>query len=763
MKEYILLIPNNIKKEIIKTVREKYYNYNVKFMSLEEFIKKYTFDYNNKTIYNLMKNYQINYDTALIYLNNIYYISDKLNSSKMNKLREIKEYLDTKNLLIYNKHFQNYVKTKEIYIYGYNHISKYQLNILNNLNYKIINKNYNEYQINKIYKANYIEDEVIFVANEISKLIKNNIDINNIKIIAQSEYNEIIKRIFKLYNIKVITKPSSIYSAFECKKILNNLNNLDEILEKIENNNLKNKIINVLNNYSFIDNKEEVKELIIHDLKNTYLDKDNFGIKLIDIEDPITDQDYVFLMGFNKENLPRIHKDNEYFNDKEKEILNLDQSNELNIKEEENIIKIIKSIKNLTITYKLYDSSNNYTKCDLFDDVEEKEITIDDYTNSNEMNKALLTKKLDNLVKYNVKEKDLDLLFSNYAIPYMQYDNSYHKINKDKIYKYLDNKLLLSYTSFDNYNRCKFKYYLNNILKINTIKDDFAIIIGNVCHYVLSNIDKEDFDTYTYFDNYLKEQRVFSKREEFFLTNIRKEMPFIVETIKKQLTYSTFDKRMYEEKVYVNIDKTVKVTFMGVIDKVLYKEEDGVTYLAVIDYKTGSTDIKLDNKEYGIGMQLPIYLYLSSKMKLQNVKVAGFYLQKLLSNNLDNTIDYQTAKENTLKLEGYSVNNESILSKFDTTYNNSKLIKSMKTSSNGFYAYSKVLTEEEIESLIKETDSQINKAIDSILDADFTIDPKVINGENVSCKFCDYKDICYRREKDLNYINNSEVKNEQVQ
>lgn len=763
MKEYILLIPNNIKKEIIKTVREKYYNYNVKFMSLEEFIKKYTFDYNNKTIYNLMKSYQINYDTALIYLNNIYYISDKLNSSKMNKLREIKEYLDTKNLLIYNKHFQNYVKTKEIYIYGYNHISKYQLNILNNLNYKIINKNYNEYQINKIYKANYIEDEVIFVANEISKLIKNNIDINNIKIIAQSEYNEIIKRIFKLYNIKVITKPSSIYSAFECKKILNNLNNLDEILEKIENNNLKNKIINVLNNYSFIDNKEEVKELIIHDLKNTYLDKDNFGIKLIDIEDPITDQDYVFLMGFNKENLPRIHKDNEYFNDKEKEILNLDQSNELNIKEEENIIKIIKSIKNLTITYKLYDSSNNYTKCDLFDDVEEKEITIDDYTNSNEMNKALLTKKLDNLVKYNVKEKDLDLLFSNYAIPYMQYDNSYHKINKDKIYKYLDNKLLLSYTSFDNYNRCKFKYYLNNILKINTIKDDFAIIIGNVCHYVLSNIDKEDFDTYTYFDNYLKEQRVFSKREEFFLTNIRKEMPFIVETIKKQLTYSTFDKRMYEEKVYVNIDKTVKVTFMGVIDKVLYKEEDGVTYLAVIDYKTGSTDIKLDNKEYGIGMQLPIYLYLSSKMKLQNVKVAGFYLQKLLSNNLDNTIDYQTAKENTLKLEGYSVNNESILSKFDTTYNNSKLIKSMKTSSNGFYAYSKVLTEEEIESLIKETDSQINKAIDSILDADFTIDPKVINGENVSCKFCDYKDICYRREKDLNYINNSEVKNEQVQ
>ena len=48
--EYIVLIPNSIKKNIIKEVRNKYYNYNIKFLSLEEFIEKYTFSYNNKTI-----------------------------------------------------------------------------------------------------------------------------------------------------------------------------------------------------------------------------------------------------------------------------------------------------------------------------------------------------------------------------------------------------------------------------------------------------------------------------------------------------------------------------------------------------------------------------------------------------------------------------------------------------------------------------------------------------------------------------------------
>ena len=138
MREYILLIPNNIKKEIIKIVREKYYNYNVKFMSLDDFIKKYTFAYDNKTIYNLMKKYNINYDTATIYLNNLYYISDNLNNNKMNKLKEIKEYLDENKLLIYNRHFKNYVKNKLIYIYGYDHINKYYHSVLKKLNYKEI-------------------------------------------------------------------------------------------------------------------------------------------------------------------------------------------------------------------------------------------------------------------------------------------------------------------------------------------------------------------------------------------------------------------------------------------------------------------------------------------------------------------------------------------------------------------------------------------------------------------------------------------------
>ena len=56
MKEYIVITPSNLKKKVIELSRKKYYNYNIKFMSINEFIDKYTFSYDNKTIYNIMNN-----------------------------------------------------------------------------------------------------------------------------------------------------------------------------------------------------------------------------------------------------------------------------------------------------------------------------------------------------------------------------------------------------------------------------------------------------------------------------------------------------------------------------------------------------------------------------------------------------------------------------------------------------------------------------------------------------------------------------------
>ena len=762
MKEYVLITPNKIKNKIIEIVRIKYYNYNIKFMSLEDFIKKYIFDYNNKTIYYLMKEYDINLSSALVYINNLYYISDKLDNNKMNILKEMKEYLDNNKLLIYNDRFREYIKDKEIYIYGYDYLDKYTLSILKDLSYKVIDYKYRDNNIYDVYEFDYIDDEVIFVIDRIYELLRKNIDIKKIKLIITNEYKEVIYRLFKIYNLPISIKKRSIYSIKVVKDVLSNLDDIDNNLDIIKDDDIKDKVVKVLNNYSFINDKEEVRELIINDLKNTYLDEGSSGIKISNINDYFEDDNYVFLLGFNKENIPVLYKDNEYFSDKEKEILGYDTSNELNINKKIEVIKKIKNINNLIITYKLRDNNNSYTMSDLLIDINIIKDYKISYNNSDMANKILLANKLDNLVKYNVKEDDLDLLYSNYNIPYMKYDNKYHNIDKNKLYKYLDNKLLLSYTAINNYEKCKFKYYISNILKINIINNDFNIIIGNVAHYILSHIDDKDFDIDNSYNNYLKSIRPLTNRELFILSNVKDELSTIIKVIREQYQYMSLDQSMKEKEIYVNKDKNIKVTFKGVIDKVLYKEEDNKTYLVVIDYKTGSSDaIDLKNMEYGLNLQLPIYLYLSSKMELKNIKVVGFYLQKLFNMpSINGTNDYNEERAKTLKLEGYSINEENILSKFDNNYSNSNIIKSMKVTPKGFSSNSKVLSEEEINTMIDNTDKIIDTAIKDILEGDFSINPKVINGKSISCDRCEYKEICYQRENDIVYINREEDNNE---
>ena len=140
---------------------------------------------------------------------------------------------------------------------------------------------------------------------------------------------------------------------------------------------------------------------------------------------------------------------------------------------------------------------------------------------------------------------------------------------------------------------------------------------------------------------------------------------------------------------------SIKVTFKGFIDKIKYSEFNGKTVVAIIDYKTGNPNLNINNIPYGLDMQLPVYIYLlKNSNDLNNVKIGGFYLQKILNNTID-----RQERINSLKLQGYSNSNENILEKVDSSYMDSKVIKSMKVSNNGFYAYSKVISDENIDKL----------------------------------------------------------------
>ena len=186
------------------------------------------------------------------------------------------------------------------------------------------------------------------------------------------------------------------------------------------------------------------------------------------------------------------------------------------------------------------------------------------------------------------------------------------------------------------------------------------------------------------------------------------------------------------------------------------KKYNGEDLVAIVDYKTGSISTNINNLKYGLSMQLPIYLYLVSNSGIyNNPKIVGIYLQKVLNGKLkyDSKKDINMIVKDNLKLSGYTVDDEDILYEFDKTYENSELIKGIKKLKSGkMDSRSKVISNGLFKSINNYTEEKINFAIDKILDGDFEINPKVINKENVSCKYCKFNDICYKSNEDIEYL-----------
>ena len=756
----IYIVPNDIKKDILLDLSEEKELKNIKFFSLKEFINNLTFSYDEKAIYHLMKKYNYKYDNAKIILDNLYYIEDKkYNNKKLDNLLEAKN--DIKDLLIYNDYFKNYIKDKNIIIYGYDYINKFDLNLLNGLDYELVKKEVKDYK-HDIYEFDNIFEEVLFVGNKIKELLDEGISIDKIKIVNyKPEYSFILKEVFNMLNININTDKESIYSSKIVKKYLElfeedkspeELINLFD-MDNEDNLYVYNKIINVLNKLVFIEEKDIKKNMLVNAFKsiktNNTKYKNEIEIKSLN---SIKDDEYAFLIGFNEGSIPLVIKDEDFLSDKEKNLLDIDDSKVVNNIVKENTINNIKSIKNLIITYKLKTPFEEYYPSNIIEDLNYNVIKNTDISlnNSNSINKLLLGKDLDTFVKYGEKTNRLETLFSNYDdIKYMSYDNKFKGIDKEKMYKYINNNLTLSYSSLENYYKCKFRYYLNSILKLDKYEETFAIFIGNLFHDVLSKCFEDNFDFDKEYDSYVSKYDS-NNKDKFFFNKLKKDLLFIIDTIKKQYGYSKFEDAKYENRFSINKDKTIKVKFIGFIDKLLIHKYKDKVLLAIIDYKTGPQDIKLTNCYYGLNMQLPIYLYLS-KNGNPNAEVVGFYLQKILTGvpKLDPKKDIKTIKEDNLKLLGYSIYDEELINEFDSSYEKSEVIKSLEKTSNGFRSYSKLLTKEQMDNLYKLVDKKIDEARDDILEANFEIDPKRIGFDNVSCLYCKYKDICYMNENNI--------------
>lgn len=755
----ILIINDYAKNTLLKKINKLL---NIKIITLSELKKNYIYDYDYKSILYVSNKYNCIPSIARKYIENTYYINNECKSEKIELLIKIKNDLEENNLLIKNNLYRKFLNNKDIVLYNLKYVDKYYLNIieeLSNTNNIITYNEEKETSIKKLYRCNNSEEEISFVCSKICELIKSGVDINNIKLTnVKSDYTYIIRKTFKLFNIPInIKSDESIKSTMIVKKFKELYNeNISEVMNKISelitNNYEKDiykNILNIVNKYSD-SNYMDVKEILFDDIDNIKIKRDELknAVNIIDFKsDLISDNDYVFLINFNEGIIPINHKDEDYLNDIEKNNLGIDTSFTLNEKETNEVIETIKTTHNLILTYSEYNQNNKiYVSSAYSSDILEEEKVNLNFNNSNNYNKLRLLSEKDDNNKYGTLSSDLLTLSAHYKDePYLTYNNKYKKISNNKLKNYLNKGLTLSYSSMNTFYQCSFRYYLDNILRVNKYEERFDAVLGSIFHEVLSKcFINDDYDVIDNYEKLISESTYpFNESEKFFLENLKNELLLIIDTIKEQLKYTSLKQSMYEKEIKIDISSDVKVTFKGFVDKILYDEFNGEKIVVIIDYKTGNPLLNINNSLYGLDMQLPVYIYLI-KSEIKNVRIGGFYLQKILSN-----VNSLQKRKESLKLQGYSNEDIDILEKVDSSYENSCVIKSLRTTQNGFYSYSKIINDEQIDILYNIVESKVKEARNKILNTEFDINPKEMDDKNIGCKFCKYKDICYMTSSDI--------------
>lgn len=773
--ESVLIVPTNLKNDVLNYIDSLDFLINVKIYSLEEIKKKLYFDIDEEAVLYLMEKYGYSHDVSKIYLENLYNVEKKeYNNEKLNFLVSLKEELIKEKLLKYSSVFKNFLMSKEIIIYGYDYLDKFNLRMLKDFNYKVVSKKEFSNKV-PVYIFNTLEEELDYVVINVIELIKKGVSPNKIYLLNLDEdYKKEVLKLFKMFNIKVdINQSSSLLSTIIGNfafKTLKNEKDFEVTIEKISsnfnmknNNNLEvlNKIIAIFNKYiNFKYDFDIVTESIKNDMERTIINNDKY-LNMINVDRienrSFKEDDYVFLLGFNEGMIPRTIKDEKYLSDDLKLLLGFNPSFEINELEKSSLIKNIKSIKNIVITLKkAYKDQEYYPSSllnyDIFEILKSENKNI---SYSNIHSSLYLSKMLDDYIKYDYKNPDLEKYYNSFPIRYLEYDNTFKGINSDNLKKFINNELKLSYSTIDNYFRCQFRYYIASVLRLNKFENDLNTYIGNLFHQILSAIYKEDFNLEEEYKAFLSDKKL-SNKELFYLMKIKKEINIVIDFIKKFDEVTELKESYLELELSIKKKSEIDVVFKGAIDKIIYKKKNDETLVGIVDYKTGNPGINLELAKHGIGMQLFAYIYLVSKSELfENPNFVGFYLQNILKNevNIDNKKDYLEQKEKNLRLNGYSTTNKDDLAYLDPTYESSQFITSLRVKKDGeFDSKSKVLSKEEVDGIIDIVDKNIEGAIQNILDANFIINPKRYEQENVGCSYCDFKDICFMTSNDIEDI-----------
>lgn len=361
-----------------------------------------------------------------------------------------------------------------------------------------------------------------------------------------------------------------------------------------------------------------------------------------------------------------------------------------------------------------------------------------------------------------------------------------------KVAKKLYGELLLgSVTRMERFAACAFSHFLQYGVLLEE-RQEFQIMvpdIGNIFHEALELFSKKLKETpYTWHtlpdevrielgnESVIEATMDFgngiltnSKRNEYIINRVARVLQRTIKTLSEQLQVGLFEPAVFEQS-FSYADRFLSLR--GRIDRIDVYEEGEVTYIKVIDYKSGSTSFDLQSLFYGLQMQLSVYLSAALQMMKEKhpdkvIIPAGVFYYNLDDPIVEKSDHVEEDISKKLSMNGLANSRDDVIAYMDQNFftddglapsKKSKVIP-VETNKNGqLTKRSSVASVDDFEKLLNYVDRLMHYFSKEIMEGKTNPEPYKLKKKS-ACDYCPYSSVCgfdcrmdgydYRRLKEL--------------
>lgn len=530
----------------------------------------------------------------------------------------------------------------------------------------------------------------------------------------------------------------------------------------------------------------------------------------------------VFIIGLNDGSFPSVNKDEGFLDDSDRKKLKEDGIElakgtiERLYEDNFNIYKAFTTAENSI--YLSYTSSDKEGKSlrpsmlihkikKLYPKLEEKSDMIEkQYEMINEM--VTYEELLENIAKLRDKEPINEIWYAIYQyyqqklnwqkklqndLQGLAFTNLPQPIQKENIDRLYGNTLNTSISRLEKYRSCPFSYYLQYGLKLKE-KESLKIHTFETGSFMHETIDEffeqvreqelglaelEEEQIYKIVSEIIDRNLNLSKNFIFSLTAkykmlvkrlkriVSKALKYIIQTLiysdfSVEGTEIEFGKKGKYKPIVLTLDDGKRVEITGKIDRIDTASGEDGKYLRIIDYKSSSKNIDL-NEVYA-GLQIQLLTYSDAICKEEDIMPAGVFYFSLLEQMIkaDKKITEEEIEQliqKNFRMKGLILADVKIIQMNDNTLTSgsSKLVPAAITSSGTVNEkWTNGVDQEEFKILQDYIDIIIKQIAKEILRGKIDLKPYNKNGKT-PCEYCEYKTVCgfntKQNNNEYNYIN----------